>query len=157
MKIDKSLLLALHGLGSAQALDLLGQVVALGLGLEWPGDYSRPWTTRANWQHYLGILGPIRWRFRVSISWRTMQSSSSLDRACPMDLTKSTKAFECPNPPVDLYLHSRFLIASISKLKSHISNSTYSHFFFFFYTTTIPNLPLFHKVISNNANISNKH
>lgn len=41
-----------------------------------------------------GISGSVMRRFRVSISWRMMRSSSDLDRDSPIDLIRSRNSLE---------------------------------------------------------------
>lgn len=60
------------------------------------------------------MSGSASRRFRVSISWRTMRSSSALDRASPIDFTRSKNSFDCPNPPCEPIASSRPIVFNCS-------------------------------------------
>lgn len=62
----------------------------------------------------LGMSGSMIRRFRVSISWRTMRSSSARDRASPMDLTRSRNSLDWPKPPWEPIASSLPMVFSCS-------------------------------------------
>ena len=61
-----------------------------------------------------GMSGSEIRRFRVSISWSTIRSSSAFDRASPIDFTSSKNSFDWPNPPWDPIANSRPMVFNCS-------------------------------------------
>ncbi|KAG8043218.1 hypothetical protein GUJ93_ZPchr0001g29857 [Zizania palustris] len=52
-----------------------------------------------------------------------IRSSSALERASPMDLTRSRNSFDCPHPPCDPIASSRPIVRSCSIAPTRASDS----------------------------------
>jgi hypothetical protein len=61
-----------------------------------------------------GHVGVGERRLRCSSSRAMMRSSSALERASPMDLTRSRNSLDCPHPPWDPIASSRPIVRSCS-------------------------------------------